>query len=210
MFVLETALEASADPGDGAGGQGEVLFLCHFHVDRSEVLEKRGTAEGSAAHGDPADDSGLVSHADLTQFDPGIEFLRKLFHQFPEVHAAFCAELNGDQFAIESIMTVDQFHGQIQPFHELLCCPQGGFCPHAVFVGLALIHHGGFALNMGCFLTFGNISLAHAVLIVLLVLGIRLFHLFDHLTVIGIKIFLDHAVIARIQVQAVFGSGNIL
>ena len=59
VFIFETALQSAADSGDGAGGEGEILFFCHADVDGVELFEEAAAAQRAAADGDAAEDAGF-------------------------------------------------------------------------------------------------------------------------------------------------------
>ena len=75
VFIFQTAFQSAADPGNGAWREGKILFFCHFHIDGRKIFEENTAAQRSAANGNTADDRSFIPHPDLTQFDPGIEFL---------------------------------------------------------------------------------------------------------------------------------------
>ena len=71
------------------------------------------TAKGSSADSHTAYDLGFISHADLTQLDPGLKHRCKILYQFTEVDTSVCCKIEENLIVIKGILYIDQFHLQL-------------------------------------------------------------------------------------------------
>jgi hypothetical protein len=61
-----------------------------------EFFKECGTAEFPSARANTPDHFGLVSHADLSKFDSGVQFFHQIFDQLAEIYSAVGKKVKDD------------------------------------------------------------------------------------------------------------------
>ena len=120
VFIGKATKQATTDTGDLSRVERQILIFGHLNADAGIIGEKRGTAEDAPARADPAEELGLITRADLAQFDPALKGAGEIAHQYAEIHALIGGKVEGETRSIKAIFSLHQTHGQAM-LTDLLC-----------------------------------------------------------------------------------------
>ena len=112
-FIFQTAHQPAAASGDFGRIEGQVLILRHLDRYGCKLAEPGVAAQRPAAASDPAEQLGLIPHADLAELNPCLENAGKILHQFTEINAPVCRKIKEHFAVVKCILRPDELH--IQP-----------------------------------------------------------------------------------------------
>lgn len=113
IFVAEAAHEAAAAAADFERVERGLLHFGRFHGDGLEDFEEVFAAAILAAAFVVGDEAGFVASAHLAEFDAGAELGGEIADEIAEVDAVFGEVVEGEAFAAEDRLSLDDLHGQL-------------------------------------------------------------------------------------------------
>ena len=126
-------------PASFGGVEREVLLLRHLDGDRGELAQPGAAAELATARTDATDQAGLVAGADLPHLDAGVQRLREVAHQRPEVDARLRHEVEHRLAAVEAVVDADELRVEAVPLGERGECAVRALLLRPVVVGAAQV-----------------------------------------------------------------------
>ena len=100
-LVAKAAHEATAQARNLLRVQRQILVFRHANRHRIELAAQASAAQLLTAMPETADDASFVAHADLTHVDANVEFRSERAHEFAEIDALICLEIEDRLVAIE-------------------------------------------------------------------------------------------------------------
>ena len=123
------------------------LLLGHLDGHGPKIVQKLFAAHGPSAGSETAQHLRFVPDADLPKLDPGLEHVRKILHQLPEIHPVVRGEIEHHLAAGQVVLHVHQLHIEAVLRYLLLADGEGFLLlvpvvlPHAqVLVGGDPLH----------------------------------------------------------------------
>ncbi len=101
------------------------MFLCHFDGHGNKIRKIAVAAERPSTDADPPHDLCLVPDADLSQFDPGLEYAGQILHKLPEINSSVGRKIEQHLIVVKSILRIDKLHFQLVLLNLFLTYPKG-------------------------------------------------------------------------------------
>ena len=120
LLEPQAALQPAAAAADLRGVERRFLQLGHPHADRRHHHHVSIAADRPAAIPVVGEQLGLVAHADLPEFDAGVELAGHALHEVAEIDPHFGEEVADDTLAAEEVFEIDEFHRQSVLADQLL------------------------------------------------------------------------------------------